>query len=178
MRDILPYVVLPARYTDYDAAAPAVAARAGALIERAARWVEVEHVGSTAVPDCSGKGIVDLMTLYPPGKLPDTRIVIDSIGFQHQQAGHTFPEERPMRVGAIEYGGKLYRLHVHVIESGSEEAESMRRFRDTLRARPELRDAYQARKRAILEAGMSEPADYTHAKGEFINAVLAGRDAH
>lgn len=176
MGEILPYVVLPAAYAEYDPGAPAAAARAVAVIERAAPWVHAEHVGSTAVPDCSGKGIVDLMTLYPTGKLAATRIAIDGAGFQHQKAGHPFPEDRPMRVGAIEHAGKLYRLHVHVIAADSDEAASMRRFRDTLRAKPSLSEAYQARKRAILQAGMSEPADYTHAKGEFINAVLAGRD--
>jgi hypothetical protein len=36
----------------------------------------------------------------------------------------------------------------------------------------QLRDAYQAKKRAILESGTSDPTGYTHAKGEFINAVI------
>ena len=45
-------------------------------------------------------------------------------------------------------------------------------FRDVLRIDGKLRDAYQARKRAILESGTSDPAGYTHAKGEFINAVI------
>ena len=38
---------------------------------------------------------------------------------------------------------------------------------------PELRDAYEVKKRDILQAGLSEPVGYTKAKGDFINAVLA-----
>jgi GrpB-like predicted nucleotidyltransferase (UPF0157 family) len=33
----------------------------------------VEHVGSTSVPGCSGKGVIDLMVVYPPGLLKDTK---------------------------------------------------------------------------------------------------------
>jgi GrpB-like predicted nucleotidyltransferase (UPF0157 family) len=46
------------------------------------------------------------------------------------------------------------------------------RFRDVLRSDPALRDAYQAKKRAILQSGVNSSNDYTQAKGEFISAVL------
>jgi GrpB-like predicted nucleotidyltransferase (UPF0157 family) len=172
MSQILPYAILSPAYVEYDPAAPAVAERVIALIEAAAPFVTAEHIGSTAVPGCAGKGIVDLVTLYPRGRLDDTRKAIDSLGFQHQRAGHEFPEERPMRVGAIEYDGRVYRLHVHVVAAESVEAKSLYLFRDVLRRDEDLRDAYQQKKRAILQSGTSDPAGYTHAKGEFINAVI------
>ena len=102
-----------------------------------------------------------------------TRNAIDALGFQPQRVGHAFPEDRPMRVGAIEHEAHIYRLHVHIIADNSEEVSELRRFRDALRADPELRDAYEAKKRDILQAGLSEPVGYTKAKGDFINAVLA-----
>lgn len=169
---ILPYAGSRTGYVEYDPGAVGAAAQAAALIEAAVPWLQVEHIGSTAVPDCAGKGIVDLMALYPAGKLAATRVAIDSIGFQRQKAGHIFPEKRPMRIGAIMHDGKRYRLHLHVIGANSPEKETLRRFRDALRADPTLRDAYQAKKRAILLSGLREPRDYTHAKGEFISAVI------
>ena len=172
---ILPYSVSHTAYVEYDPAVVDVAQRVIDLIERAAPWIAVEHIGSTAIPGCAGKGIVDLMALYPPGKLVAARAAVDGLGFQRQTAGHVFPEDRPMRVGRIEYDGTSYDLHVHVVSAGSAETGSLRRFRDVLRADPALRDAYQAKKRAILESGVSKPSDYTYAKGEFINAVL-GQD--
>ena len=172
MSQIKPYAILPPAYVEYDPAAPDVAARVGALIEAAAPWSKVEHIGSTAIPGCAGKGIVDLVALYPRGSLEATRNAIDALGFQRQQAGHEFPEDRPMRVGAIEFEGQLYRLHVHVVAADSDEARALRRFRDVLRADSPLRDSYQSRKRLILESGASSSLDYTHAKGEFINAVI------
>ncbi len=172
MSQIKTYAILPPAYIEYDPATPDVASRVGALVEAAAPWTRVEHIGSTAIPGCAGKGVVDLVALYPRGKLEATRAAIDGLGFQPQRTGHEFPDERPMRVGAIDFAGHTYRLHVHIVAADSDEAIALRRFRDMLCADSELRDAYQARKRAILESGTSSSADYTHAKGEFVNAVI------
>lgn len=172
---VLEYELLPPTYTEYDPAVVDVAARVISLIEAAAPWAKVEHIGSTAVPNCAGKGIVDMMALYRVGRLATTRKAIDSLGFQPQRVGHAFPEDRPMRVGAIDHEGRVYRLHVHIVADDSPEVAELRRFRDALREDSALRDAYEAKKRAILQAGLSEPVGYTKAKGEFINAVLAAQ---
>jgi GrpB-like predicted nucleotidyltransferase (UPF0157 family) len=169
---ILPYANSGAGYIAYDPRAIDVAAAVGLLIENVAPWVKVEHIGSTAIPGCAGKGIVDVMVMYPPSRLEATRAAIDALGFQHQKAGHIFPEERPMRVGAMEHGGSRYRLHAHVIVTTSPEVESLRRFRDLLCADSALRDAYQDKKRAIVHSGVREPRAYTQAKGEFISSVI------
>jgi GrpB-like predicted nucleotidyltransferase (UPF0157 family) len=173
---ILTYQVLPPAYIEYDAKVVAVAQRVIALITGVAPWVDAEHIGSTAVPNCSGKGIVDLAAFYTDGKLQQTRDALDALGFQHQSAGHKFPEERPMRVGAIDHGGEIFRLHVHVVSKTSPEATDLRRFRDVLRRDHTLSAKYQAKKRAILQSGLSEPVGYTREKGEFITAVLGGPD--
>jgi GrpB-like predicted nucleotidyltransferase (UPF0157 family) len=170
--EILRYEAPQARCEPFD---PATAAAAGALvavIQEAIPDVAVEHVGSTAVSGCAGKGIIDVMVAYPDGALAATRERIDSLGFQRQTTRDPFPEERPMRTGAIEYGGKRYLVHVHVIAAKSEEVEQMRYFRDCLRADSELRAAYVAFKKKILAAGTTDPIDYALAKGEFIRQCL------
>jgi GrpB-like predicted nucleotidyltransferase (UPF0157 family) len=175
---ILPYANSGAAYVDYDPAAIDIARAVAVLIENVAPWVKVEHIGSTAIPGCAGKGIVDVMVMYPPDRLVATRTAIDSLGFQPQKTGHIFPDERPMRVGAMDHRGKRYRLHAHVIAAASPEVESLRRFRDLLRADSALRDAYQDKKRAILQSGVREPRAYTQAKGEFITSVIGGPRTH
>jgi len=125
------------------------------------------------IPGCAGKGIIDLVALYPDGKLDAMRDTIDALGFQPQRTGHPFPADRPMRVGAIEHRGQVYRLHMHVVAANSDEAQSLYRFRDVLRADSSLRDAYQAKKCAILQSGVNSSNDYTQAKGDFIGAVLS-----
>jgi len=173
---ILEYRIMPPAYVEYAPTVVAVAMRVIEHIEAVAPWVQAEHIGSTAIPNCAGKGIVDLAAFYPPNALVRTRDALDGMGFQRQRAGHIFPETRPMRVGAVDHDGEIFRLHIHVVSQESAEASDLRRFRDVLRADDALSQAYQEKKRAILRSGLSEPVGYTREKGEFITAVL-GRAA-
>jgi GrpB-like predicted nucleotidyltransferase (UPF0157 family) len=134
--------------------------------------VTVEHVGSTAVPACAGKGVVDLMLLYPPGRLAAARDAVDGLGFQRHDRPGAFPEERPVRIGTLAYDGETFRLHVHVIAADSPEVAEQRRFRDRLRADPALVADYVARKRAVLAAGVTDGGTYNQGKDEFIQGVL------
>ena len=65
-----PYRRLPVQVHHADPDAPEVARRLITLI--ATRWpaTPAEHVGSTAVPDLAGKGIIDLLLAAPPGPHP------------------------------------------------------------------------------------------------------------
>lgn len=157
----------------HDPRAPEVAARVAAMIRQGMSEVTVEHVGSTAIPGCAGKGVIDLMVLYAPGKLAEARDRLDAMGFQRHTGSNAFPEERPVRIGTIEHDGTTFRLHAHVLAEDSPEVKELRRFRDTLRADPALMEEYVARKRAIAESGISTSDDYMDAKDPFIREVLA-----
>lgn len=144
----------PASLEEPDPRAAEVAERIRGLVRAEQPELEVEHVGSTAVSGLAGKGIVDLLLTYPPGMLAAARDLLDRLGFQRQEFGDPFPEERPMRVGAVDLGGRCYKVHVHVISADSEEAVALRRFRDRLRSDPGLVDAYVRRKRELIAAGV------------------------
>ena len=77
-----------------------------------------------------------------------------------------------MRVGAWDYDGETFLLHIHVIPAESDEVEGMRFFRSCLRADPELLKLYVARKQQIIASGVTDTLDYCHAKGEFMKQVL------
>jgi len=139
--------------------------------------VTVEHVGSTSVPGCEGKGVVDVMIPVAPGQLEPVKALLDALGFQKQvaPAGHEpWPESRPIRQGSLEHEGTRFNLHVHVIPADSPEVESHRRFRDRLREDPALRELYVARKREILAQGITNSGDYSEAKGSVIQGILEG----
>jgi GrpB-like predicted nucleotidyltransferase (UPF0157 family)/mannose-6-phosphate isomerase-like protein (cupin superfamily) len=167
-----PYESSLATCNDHDPRTSTVAKRVGRLIESHLRHVEVEHVGSTAVPGCAGKGIVDLMILYPPRRLAELRDGLDALGFQRQTGRDPWPEERPMRVGSIEYDGTRFRIHAHVIASDSPEVVELRTFRDRLRGEPMLLEQYVALKRKIITEGVTDSLDYSSRKAEFIAATL------
>jgi GrpB-like predicted nucleotidyltransferase (UPF0157 family) len=167
------YPELPAACLEHDPHAPAAAGRVAALITSRLPDVAVEHIGSTAVPGCAGKGVVDLMVLYPAGRLQAVKDCLAALGFQRQGTRDPFPEDRPMRVGTLVNDGRSFRLHVHVLAADAPEAAVLRGFRDRLRANAELRAAYVARKREILAAGFTDSLDYCEQKGPFITATLS-----
>jgi GrpB-like predicted nucleotidyltransferase (UPF0157 family)/mannose-6-phosphate isomerase-like protein (cupin superfamily) len=134
----------------------------------------VEHIGSTAVPGCAGKGVVDLMVLYEPGRLSEVRDTLDALGFQRQTGRDPFPEERPMRIGSIEFDCSRFLLHAHVIALDSPEVAELRTFRDRLLGDPALLANYVALKRQIIGEGITDRLAYTIRKGEFIAGILRG----
>jgi GrpB-like predicted nucleotidyltransferase (UPF0157 family)/mannose-6-phosphate isomerase-like protein (cupin superfamily) len=167
-----PYEDRPAACHEYDPRAAEVARRVAALIEPHLAGAVVEHVGSTSVPGCAGKGVVDLMLVYPDGQLAAARDLLDALGFQRQATRDPFPEERPMRTGSLTHNGTAFNLHVHVIAASSPEVQVLRSFRDRLRHDPALVAAYVAAKKAIPADGCTDPIDYCYRKGEFITEAL------
>ncbi len=169
-------------FRPYDDRAPNVALQVADLIRGRMPDAQVEHVGSTAIPGCPGKGIIDLMLMYASGRLAAARDALDSLGFQRQTGAAPFPEERPMRVGTIDYDGESFRLHVHVIASDDPEACEHLYFRDRLRADVALRDEYVESKRAALadldvrRNGRAHNIVYNEGKAPFIRRVLAEMD--
>lgn len=157
---------------DYDYRFAAVARLVVRMIQSSLPYVRVEHVGSTAVPGCAGKGIVDLLIPVHGDELEDVKQGLDELGFQQQSGPDPFPESRPMRVGAVVYDEEVFLLHVHLVPADSPEVEELRFFRACLRADPDLVKAYVACKRAILAEGVDDGLEYCRKKWAFIEEVL------
>jgi len=162
-----------AAYRPYDERFPLVAQRVVDVIIARMPDAVVEHVGSSAIPGCAGKGVVDLMLLYPPGRLGDARDALDELGFQRFTAPWAFSEERPVRLGTVKHDGVTFRLHVHVLAADAPEVARQRRFRDALRGDPALVAEYVARKRANLVQGVDQADAYNRGKDAVIRRILA-----
>lgn len=171
-RPIAKYEQAPAACMPYDPRAPEVALRVAGMLRERLPGVTVEHVGSTAVPGCAGKGVIDLLIPYREGDLEPTKRTLDRLGFQRQSTRDPFPEDRPMRVGALDYDGATFRLHVHVVPASSDEPGELRAFRDRLRADPEMLKAYVERKKQIIVEGTRDSVEYSIVKGSFVREAL------
>jgi GrpB-like predicted nucleotidyltransferase (UPF0157 family) len=172
---ITAYPIEPPACVEYDPRVVEVAREIMQMISAPLPRVTVEHIGSTSVPGCAGKGIIGLMALYPDGQLEEVKEALRHLGLQPQTVGHLMPESRPMRVGAVQYKGRTYRLHVHVIAAHSPEVEALRRFRDRLRASRQAVESYVAQKRTILATGVTDSRAYTAMKSSFIQKALGSR---
>lgn len=135
----------------------------------------VEHTGSTAVPGLAAKPIIDICVGLEALSVAEERVeAMRAIGHHYvPEYERAMPERRYFRKPA----SRPRTHHVHCFVLGSSEWDRHIRFRDLLRAHPELVAEYGALKKrlSVLHAG-DRPA-YTDAKGPFIARVLAGTTA-
>lgn len=159
----------PAALRPWNPRTPHTAARVIALIANRLPGTTIEHVGSSSIPGCAGKGYLDFVIPYrDAAHLAAINTALFALGFGRQRNRDPFPETRPMRTGVIDHGGQSFLLHVHVVPETSHEMEELCGFRDRLRVDPELVAAYVAAKRAILASGIRDGEEYAVAKGRFI----------
>src|SRR5258705_8498994 len=175
IRQILPYDSTAVGCHPYDSQAAEVARTLRDLIRGEVPDIDVEHIGSTSVPGCAGKGNIDLMVLYPEGAIEATKAGLAALGFQPQTSRDPFPEDRPMRVGQFKFGGKEYPVHAHVIAMNSSEVEALRWFKEMLKADARLLEEYVEVKKGILAAGVADSVEYAISKSAFVERGLARR---
>jgi 5-(carboxyamino)imidazole ribonucleotide synthase len=166
-RPIGPYERLSAEVHEWDPRTADVAARVAELVRERRPDLEVEHIGSTAVPGLPGKGIVDLSIETEPADIPRVVEMLYELGFGPQPGPDPWPPTRPMPVGSLELDGTLYRIHLHVQPRGGDFPRDIA-FRDALRNDPELRREYEGLKRGITSGGAVEGLRYTHSKTRWI----------
>ncbi len=166
-----PYREPPVACRDFDPRAAEIAPQIAGLISRHLPSPRTEHVGSTAVPGCGGRGIVDLLIACPEGEAEKVNLLLGRLGFQ--PGGEApFPPHPPAFQGTWVHDGDAFLLHVHVLPAGAAEVDSIRFFRSCLRADAELAGAYVQHKRAIVAGGVSDAAEYRRQKAEFLKMVL------
>ena len=170
---IATYPKQPVEFQDYDPRAAFAAQWVSDLIRARLPDVSIEHVGSTAIAGCGGRGAIDLLVIYDAAALESIMIELDVLGFQWIQRRGDLPEEWPKGMGATEYDHHLFRLHLMVLPREHPEVQARCAFRDRLRADAELCAAYMAEKRAILAAGITDPIAYTAAKHDFVSRLTS-----
>lgn len=133
--------------------------------------VDIEHIGSTAVPGLAAKPVIDI--LVGAASLADIESRIPAI----VAAGYTYRPEHegalPMRRYFTLTPPDSLRVHVHaVVRKGRLWCDHLA-FRDALRNDDVLRDRYQSLKLALAQRHAQDKAAYTEAKGPFIREVIA-----
>jgi GrpB-like predicted nucleotidyltransferase (UPF0157 family) len=137
------------------------------LLQTAPQLLDVEHVGSTAVPGLAAKPIIDIQASLDWSEREQVIARLVSHGYVFMP-GRVYPE----RV-FLPKGPEASRTHyLSLIASGCDEWRLRLRFRDALRADPDLRREYeQLKRRLMLET--DDRSTYTAAKTSFVARVLA-----
>ncbi len=132
--------------------------------------VRIEHVGSTAVPGLAAKPVIDIQVSvsYLENEAGYVRAV-EAVGVELQSREHARRYFRPPR-------GRPRTVQVHVCSGGGEWEREHLLFRDYLRARDDVRDAYAKLKREIAQRWRSDRLAYTAEKTAFILDALDAAD--
>lgn len=155
------------RVADYDPDWPRQAAAAIDALHSAPPgvFVEIEHIGSTAVPGLAAKPVIDLMAAVRVlSHAPPHEDALADLGFHSPVNGMT---DRLLHVRALDG----VRSHVlHVVSWESRPHRNQRLLRDRLRAHPRDAARYAALKRAIVASGTARGA-YAAAKTPLVQEL-------
>jgi GrpB-like predicted nucleotidyltransferase (UPF0157 family) len=140
------------------------------LQEALGSWaIAIEHVGSTAVPGLGGKPIIDIMVGVRDlaSAFADCSAALQSIGYLY--VPRPLPDRHFFQRGP--WGARTH--HLHLTEFGGAMWERYLRFRDYLRAHPDMARQYFEFKRQVAgRPGIDRPA-YNAAKHPLIDGVVA-----
>ena len=159
----------PIALVDYDPSWAPLFEREAARIRGALgmRVRLLEHVGSTAVVGLPAKPIIDMALAVPDSS--DEPAYVPEL----EREGYVLRIREPNWFEHRMFKGPDTNIHLHVFSVDCPELEQMLLFRDWLRAHPEDRDAYAARKRELAAKEWRFVQHYADAKTEIVQQILA-----
>ncbi len=165
---------------DYEPGWPsqfaAVASELGAAFE--GESVQIEHIGSTAVPGLCAKPVLDLLLGAQALAVIEDRLpALARRGFVYRPEHETALPERRYFVRAAQALPPFARVHLHAVVVNSRIWRQHIAFRNALRASPALLLQYAELKRALAAAHCHDKLAYTDAKAPFVTRVLAAQAA-
>lgn len=133
----------------------------------------IAHIGSTAVPGCSAKPIIDVQVEVTSLQRVRAEVVpiMDDLGYEFIWRP-TMGEHAPYYAWFILRNAQGHRTqHVHVVEP-DQASEDRLIFRDHLRAHPEEVRFYEALKQQLGLAHPNDRAAYTQGKTAYIASII------
>jgi GrpB-like predicted nucleotidyltransferase (UPF0157 family) len=131
--------------------------------------VDVQHVGSTAVPGLPAKPILDIAAAVASFELmPELTQRLAGMGYTYRhdsgdEGGHFF---------VFDSAPEIRTVHLHIVEKDSVQWRNYLRFRDLLRQSPEIRQSYAQLKQELASTWPDDRESYTAGKADFIRQVL------
>lgn len=134
--------------------------------------VDIQHVGSTAMPGMSSKPIIDIQVAVK--SLDEMKVIavpaLQKMGYEYWDDN---PDpERMFFVKGMPPFGERRTHHVHIFEPTSKHWQGKILFRDYLIAHLEVAKEYEQLKFKLAQQYTYDREQYTDAKGEFVNKIL------
>jgi GrpB-like predicted nucleotidyltransferase (UPF0157 family) len=131
------------------------------------RALQIEHVGSTSVPDLPAKPIIDIVLTVRDSAAEDEYVpALEHAGYELRIREPGWFEHRLMK-------GSVDRVNLHVFTFGCPEVDRMIAFRDWLRTNRGDRDLYADAKRTLARQNWKYIQNYADAKTSVIQEIMS-----
>lgn len=133
--------------------------------------ITLEHVGSTSVPGLASKPVVDIQAIVRA--IPEAQMAIPFLAKLGYEQG-VFARDPESRLFFKKFNAdRILTHHLHVYEPNHVALSQHLLFRDYLCSHPEEAMRYSDLKQKLAQQYRHERVAYSHAKTEYIEAVLA-----
>ncbi len=159
----------PVILVDYDPAWPKLYTLEAARIKAAlgGTALQIEHVGSTAVPGLLAKPIIDILLVVADSADEQSYVpLLEAAGYMLRIREPNWHEHRLFK-------GSDTNIHLHIFSKGSAEAERMLIFRDWLRGNSQDRNRYAKSKQKLAKRNWKYVQNYADAKSEVVESIIA-----
>ncbi len=129
--------------------------------------VVIEHVGSTSIPGCRAKPIIDMdVVIASRADLLQAVALLATLGYVHQgDLGIKGREAFVTPANTLPH-------HLYVCDSQNEQYHRHILFRNYLRAHPEEVQAYSALKQSLAQQFRHDRDAYNRSKDQFVTRIL------
>jgi len=131
---------------------------------------EIEHVGSTSIPNLPAKPIIDMMAKLKTYN--DLEDIIESLKTDNWNYVPPELDGHEWRRFFVKVKNDRRVCHLHLMLEDEERWEKQIKFRDKLREQSNLAEQYAELKRKLAEENREDREAYTEAKTDFIKSIL------
>ncbi len=131
---------------------------------------KIEHVGSTAIFNLGGKGIVDIAIGVSRLKLMNAKNKLEEANYKFSERASC--PERLFLKADYPYNNEKRRVHVHLMEFNSQNWQEIIGFRDYLLKNPDVVKKYIEIKKEAIKKSLGDGKKYRKYKEKFIKNIL------
>lgn len=131
----------------------------------------IEHIGSTAIDNLGGKGIIDIIVSTDRPNLLEISQEIQKAGYEYREVAST-PTRLFFRIDLKDPIEGTRRHHLHLVINSSQDWKESLTFKDYLKNNPEEAKKYNELKRKAAEEVNQEGQIYKKIKEPFIKEVM------
>ena len=137
---------------------------------------KIEHIGSTAVHNLGGKGILDIVVGVSKSKIAEAKTKLCKTGYEFREKA-SYPERLFFRID-YPYKNRKRRVHIHLTKFNDQSWKEMIGFRDYLLKHPDVVEQYVEIKKEGVKKAFGDGEKYRKHKEKFIENILSKERNH